>query len=82
MGNLFCNTNNCGNDTLWILILLILLGGYGGNSCGSNSCGGGYAGDLVFILILLSLAGGNGIGCGNSCGSCGCETVAGCGCAR
>ena len=80
MGNLFCNNSNCGGDTLWILILLILLGGNGcGNSCSGNCGGSSCAGDLIFILILLSLVGGNGIGCG---GNCGCEAVSGCGCAR
>ena len=35
---MFCN-NGCNNNTLWIIILIIILFGCGGN-CGCGSCGG------------------------------------------
>ena len=28
-----------GNSALWIIILIIILFGWGGNSCGCNNCG-------------------------------------------
>ena len=34
--NMFCN--NCNNSGLWLIILIIILFGYGNNGCGSN-CG-------------------------------------------
>ena len=51
---------NNGNNCLWIILILILFCGWGGNGCG---CGGNNCG-----------CGGNSCGCGgNSCGcDCGC----------
>lgn len=37
-----CNSNWGGNNCLWIILLIILFWGCGGNSCGNgcgNSCG-------------------------------------------
>ncbi|MBS7263080.1 MAG: chorion class high-cysteine HCB protein 13 [Eubacteriales bacterium] len=75
LGNLF------GGDALtWLLLLLLLNNGSNGcNTCSSdcNSCCGNGTGlgDLIPLLLLLSLLNGNGIlpgggCCDNGCSSC------------
>lgn len=50
-----CNNGFCGNNCLWIIILLILFCG-----CGNNGmCGGNYNNGC-----------GNNCGCDNNCGCC------------
>lgn len=57
-GNSPSNDCGCGN-LLWIILLLCMCGGNGGNGCGGNMgglCGGndnGCGGNLLWILILL-----------------------------
>ena len=53
---MFCN--NCNNSSLWLIILIIILFGYGNNGCGNN-CG------------CCNDGCGNNCGCNNNCG-CGC----------
>ena len=53
---MFCNSCN-GNNSLWLIILIIILFGCGGNGygCGCNNCGC------------------NDCGCGNNNCGCGCN---------
>ena len=53
---MFCN--NCNNSSRWLIILIIILFGYGNNGCGNN-CG------------CCNDGCGNNCGCNNNCG-CGC----------
>lgn len=59
---MFCGNNGWGgNSALWIIILVIILFGWGGNGCGNNCC--------------CNNCGCNNCGCNNDCGcdnDCGC----------
>lgn len=60
---MFCGNNGWGgNSALWIIILIIILFGWGGNGCGNNcGCNNG--------------CGCNNCGCNNDCG---CDNDCGC----
>ncbi len=60
---MFCGNNGWGgNSALWIIILVIILFGWGGNGCGNNcGCSNG--------------CGCNNCGCNNDCG---CDNDCGC----
>lgn len=69
------NTNVLGGNggmssCLWIIILLFLCGGCGGNTWGrsGSDCGGGDG--CIWIILLLFFCGGFGSGFGNN--GCGC----------
>ncbi|MGG5461951.1 hypothetical protein [Clostridium sp. B9] len=87
-----CGGFGCGGGFASIFWLLLLcgggcgFGGFGGGRCGccqDDCCGGGYGGfgngcaPLIWIIVLATLCGGCGFGCGNNngnnfLGNCGC----------
>ncbi|MDL2289736.1 hypothetical protein LJB83_03130, partial [Clostridia bacterium OttesenSCG-928-F22] len=60
--------NGCGCDSCTLMILLCVLCGGFGNSCGCNDgCGNarsGFGNDCIWPILLLMCCG----GCGNGCG--------------
>lgn len=63
---MFCGNNGWGgNSALWIILLIIILFGWGNNGCG---CNGGCNNSCC----------NNGCGCNNCGNDCGCDNDCGC----
>ncbi|MCI7275982.1 MAG: hypothetical protein PUF59_05055 [Lachnospiraceae bacterium] len=71
-----CERSGCGNNTLFLILILLCCTGDGcfggiGNAFNGGGCGGNNSCDLLIWILLISCLCGNNSGCGGGCGGCG-----------